>query len=229
MPFVLVHSAGFDSRVWEPVLPHLHASALAVDLPGRRPGGAVVPAGETTGWTTLDDYADSVASDVLATGWEDVVLVGHGFAAVTLPRVVALVPGLIGRLVFVSGALPRHGEPVRPPDPRHVRGAVTDLPTEAAARARALTVPEPPRVGDDLADLTGLRYPVPRSWVRLERDRVVPPARQDVYAERAGCAEVVGLDAPHLAMIAAPRDLAAVLDRMPAHPAAREETLALHA
>jgi pimeloyl-ACP methyl ester carboxylesterase len=226
MPFVLVHSAGFDSRVWEPVLPHLHAPALAVDLPGRCPRRAdAAPGAVVTGWTTLDDYADSVASDVLATGWQDVVLVGHGFAAVTLPRVLARIPGSIGRLVFVSGSLPGHGEPVRPRDPRRVRGAGRDLPGEAAARAAALTVPEPARVTDDVADLTGLRYPVPRTWVRLERDRVVPPARQDRYAERAGCEDVVGLDAPHLAMIAAPRELAAVLDRI--HARSAREALAV--
>ncbi|MGF1664040.1 MAG: alpha/beta fold hydrolase [Kineosporiaceae bacterium] len=227
MPFVLVPSAGFDSRVWEPVLPHLRGPALAVDLPGRRPGGTP-GAGPPAAWTTLDDDADSVAADVMATGWDEVVLVGHGSAAVTLPRVVARVPGLIGRLVFVSGSLPRHGERLHPRDPRHVRGTVSGLPSEAVARVRALTVPEPARLADDIADLTGLRYPVPRTWVRLERDRVVPPARQDASAARAGCGDVVGLDAPHLAMIAAPRDLAAVLDRI-ASGAVRERLAALGA
>jgi pimeloyl-ACP methyl ester carboxylesterase len=206
MSFVLVHSAGFDSRVWHRVVPHLTAPVLAVDLPGRRS-----PEPERHR-QCLDAYAESVAEQVMATGWADVVLVGHGFAAVLLPRVTARVPGLLRRLVFVSGSVPPHGGPVRPLDPRAVPGMAGGLGPEAAAQVAVLRVPEPARVALDRCDLTGLRYPVPRTWVRLELDRVVPPARQDESAARAGCDDVVPLDAPHLAMLAAPRDLAAVLE-----------------
>lgn len=208
MPFVLVHSTGFDSRVWRRVTPHLDAPVLAVDLPGRRcPEASPHP-------PSLDAYAESVASDVMATGWSGVVLVGHGFAAVLLPRIAARIPGLLDRLVFVSGSLPPHGEPVRSLDARRLRATFAGLTAEDASRARLVTVAEPPRMGRDLSDLTGLRYPVPRTWVRLERDGVVPPARQDDSARRIGCDAVVPLDAPHLAMVAAPRDLAEVLHQV---------------
>lgn len=208
MSFVLVHSAGFDSRIWRRVTPHLDSPSRAVDLPGRRCPEA------TGGPLCLDSYADSVASDVMAAGWTDVVLVGHGFAAVLLPRVAARIPGLLDRLVFVSGSIPPHGDPVRPVDPRRLSAAFSGLSQEDASRARLVTVPEPPRVGFDHSDLTGLRYPVPRTWVRLEQDHVVPPARQDEHARRAGCDEVIPLDAPHLAMVAVPHDLADVLNRI---------------
>lgn len=208
MPFVLVHSAGFDARVWRRMIPHLDAPSLAVDLPGRRcadPGD---------GPLCLDSYAESVASDIIATDWTDVVLVGHGFAAVLLPRVAARVPGLLGRLVFVSGSVTPHGEPVHAVDPRRLPAAFSGLDEEGARLARGLTVAEPLRVGLDRGDLTGLRYPVPRTWVRLDEDRVVPPARQDESARRSGCDEVVAIRAPHLAMVAAPEELAGVLNRV---------------
>jgi pimeloyl-ACP methyl ester carboxylesterase len=223
MPFVLVHSAGFDARIWRRVTPHLAAPSLAVDLPGRRcPGSGEGP-------LCLDAYAESVASDVIATDWTDVVLVGHGFAAVLLPRVAARVPGLLARLVFVSGALTPQGDPVRAVDLRRLPATFSGLVEEDVRLARGLTVPEPLRIGLDRGDLTGLRYPVPRTWVRLDEDRVVPPARQDDSARRSGCDEVVALQAPHLAMVAVPEELAGILNRVHARsvgsPPPRQETL----
>jgi hypothetical protein len=64
----------------------------------------------------------------------------------------------------------------------------------------------------DPVDLSGLRHPVPRTWVKLMTDRTPTPEQADVMADRAGCTDIVELDSGHLAMITHPQQLADVLN-----------------
>ncbi len=66
----------------------------------------------------------------------------------------------------------------------------------------------------DPVDLSGLRHPVPRTWVKLLADRSPTPEQADVLAERAGCTNIVELEAGHLAMITHPEELAGVLNQL---------------
>ena len=102
--FVLVHGGAHGAWCWSPLLPYLEAPALAIDLPGRgkRPADLATVTAET--------FADSAAADIGRAGLSDVILVGHSMAGVTLPRVAARVPERLERLVFVSCAVPGHGE-----------------------------------------------------------------------------------------------------------------------
>src|SRR5262245_31942476 len=64
IPVVLVHGGGLDGRCWEPLLPHLEGSMLAVDLPGRGAHPAPLDA------VTFADCAESVRCDVDAAGFD---------------------------------------------------------------------------------------------------------------------------------------------------------------
>jgi pimeloyl-ACP methyl ester carboxylesterase len=84
---VLVHGGGHAADCWEPTIDELHRQApeltvLAVDLPGRR--------GKPSDLYTLTiaDYVDSVVADIEDAGLDDVVIVGHSMAGVTVPGVV---------------------------------------------------------------------------------------------------------------------------------------------
>jgi len=107
MSFVLIHGAGFGANCWDELIPHLNTQALAVDLPGR---GTRVDVGLRA--ITLADCADAVREDVEAKDLRDVVLVGHSFAGVTVPRVLDLLPDRIRHVVLVSAVVPPDGSRV---------------------------------------------------------------------------------------------------------------------
>ena len=82
-----------------------------------------------------------------------------------------------------------------------------------------VTVPEAFLPIRDPVDLTGLRQPVARTWIKPLLDRSFPPALQDAMARRAGCDRVVELDSGHTAMISHPVGLANLLNEVHASSA----------
>ena len=108
MTMVLVHGGGFDHRCWDPSCRSSTACVIAVDLPGR---GDTPPRSrnrDPTRGPRLDDrrYAQSVVDAITADDLDEVVLVGHSMAGVTLPVVAARIPERLSRLVFVSASVP---------------------------------------------------------------------------------------------------------------------------
>ena len=230
------------SRCWDPVLGHLRSPAVAVDLPGRRHR----PADLST--LHLQDWQRALADDVARLGVEAVVLVGHSSGAYVLPGAAALLPaGLVRALVFVAGTCPRQGE--RPVDALAPKLAALTLANADRLRERAtgrtigdLRPGEAP-IDTDLeivepatsmgVEAPGQLYdpvswagvpPVPRTYIRALRDRVIPPDHALVMAANAAADTVVDIDADHDVAASAPEELAGLLDRLvaeavPARPA----------
>src|SRR5262245_61002957 len=95
--FGLVHGAWHGAWCFERLTPHLEEAGhetLAVELPSDRPG------------TTCSDYAALIVR-ALDGAEDDVVLVGHSFAGLTIPLVAAIRP--IGRLVYLAALIPKPG------------------------------------------------------------------------------------------------------------------------
>lgn len=65
----------------------------------------------------------------------------------------------------------------------------------------------------ETVDLSGYRLPIPRTYVQLSRDQCYPPDLQARSTERTD-AEVVILDAGHMAMVTIPDQVAAVLNKL---------------
>jgi pimeloyl-ACP methyl ester carboxylesterase len=229
MSFVLIHGAGFGSRCWDELMPWLNADALAVDLPGRGTrSGAALPA------VTLADCAEAVRGDIEAKDLREIVLVGHSFAGVTVPRILDLVPERIRHVVLVSAVVPPDGSRVLDQiDPgvrelveQSIVGGVYHQSREGAAAILCNDMDEATarstldRLADDSAallreqvDLSGYGRPIPRTYVHLTRDQCyVEELQQRSIALLA--ADVVDLDAGHMAMISAPETLAAVLNHI---------------
>jgi len=226
MTFVLIHGGAHGAWCWEPLLGHLEASALAVDLPGRggKPGDL-----ETL---SIADFAASVVEDIESAGLSRVVLVGHSMAGLTIPPVLELIPERIASVVFVSCILPREGQSVLDaislPEAERPRSPGDALAEERAremfcndmdaAQTRFVLerlCPESIGVMNEPARNAGLRHPVPRCYVKLLRDQALSPALQDESIRNAGPACAVHeLDAGHNAMISRPRDLAAILNQI---------------
>lgn len=225
MTYVLVHGATFAGSCWELLLPHLDRPAVAVDLPGR----GSRPADLTQ--VTIRDFVEAVVDEIERRDLRDVILVGHSLAGVTLPGVVARIPDRIARLVFVGATVPEHGqtvlealdvatqavaaesmagEQVAAPEDWARAAFCNDMDDDQTNWTLAHMGPEASGVMMEPVDLAGLDAAVPRTWVLTLRDAVVDVARQRVYARRTG-ADVVELDAAHMAMISQPARLAKLL------------------
>lgn len=228
-PLVLVHGGGFDSRCWDLLLPWLAMPVVAVDLPGRgrRPGPLES--------VTFADCADAIVEDVDAADLDEFVLVGHSLAGCSLPRAVARLGDRVRHVVFLAAMVPASGtgtmHELRPHVRAHVKKSTAerqptmdpeqakrffgnDLDDDRFAWCLERLVPEAERLTTEPVDLTGLRPPIPRSWVRTTRDAILPPEKQTRFAARVNANPVIDLDAGHMCMISQPAALAEILHRI---------------
>ena len=234
MTFVLVHGGGMTGGCWDPLVPLLDGPVHAIDLPGRgrRPADPAA--------VTLTDFVDAVVDDLVAADLHDVVLVGHSLAGITLPGVARRQRARLRRLVFVSCAVPPAGESVNRilatlspaaaeivdrlgADVLGADGTLSDalarpmfgndLDDDQWAFVRTCMVPEANQVIDEPTDV---RVPedLPRTYVRLLQDASLTLATQDQMIANLGGAEVVDLDAGHMAMISQPAALASLLNAL---------------
>jgi pimeloyl-ACP methyl ester carboxylesterase len=233
MTFVLVHGGGFGSVAWDRLIPFLPGPSLAVDLPGRGRRADVDLAS-----VTPQDCADAVVADMADAGITDAVLVGHSLAGVVVPRVLALAPERLRAAVLLSAIVPDHGENVMTTMAPETRAAVLPALADGIYRPGAGAGLEmlcndlddeqtrfviDSRTADSVLlltepmDLSGVAQPVPRWYVHLTLDQRVPPALQDECNARWG-GERVPLDTGHMAMVAKPRELAAILEAIRRSP-----------
>lgn len=225
-PLVLVHGGGFDSRCWDLLVPYLAPSVVAVDLPGR--GRRPAPLGSVT----YADCARAVVEDVDAAGFDEVVLVGHSLGGCSVPPAMALLGDRVRHAVFCAAMVPAAGtgtmhelradvrehveesqaerrETMDPAQAKRYFG--NDLDDERFAWCIERLVPEAEGLTTEPVDLSALRRPVPRTWVRTTNDAILPPGTQARFAARVGAGSTIDLDAGHMCMISQPAALAEIL------------------
>ena len=227
--FVLVHGAGMGANCWDRLLPFLDRPALAVDLPGRG-SRADVPLTSVT----LEACAKAILDDVAGIEGDDLVLVAHSFAGVSVPRVMAELAPRLRHVVFLSAVVPPdHTSVLDQIDPavqelvrastaggvysQDREGARLMLCNDMDAEQTEWTLD---RVIDDSAallveevDLSGLSADVPRTYVRLTEDHCYSPELQGRSAGRVG-GDVQYLDTGHMAMVSAPQQVADLLNAL---------------
>jgi pimeloyl-ACP methyl ester carboxylesterase len=226
-PLVLVHGGSFAASCWDLVVEQLEGPVLAVDLPGR----GAHPAPLDT--VTIETAAVSIAADVDAARFDDIVLVGHSLAGCSMPATIGRLGDRVRHAVFVACTVPEDGtsaldtlDPevqefaraglesgapgVMPPElAREFFG--NDLDDEQFAWCLERMTPEAPKLVTQSVDLAPLRSNMPRTWLRPLRDAILPPEKQLRFAHNAGDCELVDLDAGHMCMISEPRELASIL------------------
>jgi pimeloyl-ACP methyl ester carboxylesterase len=229
MTMMLVHGGGFGAACWDPMLPYLDGDVRAIDLPGR--GTRPAPLADIR----IANFVDAVVDEIVTHDLTDVLLVGHSLAGITLPGVAGRIPERLRRLAFVSCTVPDDGTSVFDTLDPEIQALsdgnaarensvldaemakvmfCNDMDDEQTQWTVGHLVPEAMGVMYEPVDLSGLRQPVPRTWVRLLRDAVVPPAKQDRWIHNIGGAHVVDLDVGHMAMISAPKELAEILNHL---------------
>jgi pimeloyl-ACP methyl ester carboxylesterase len=184
----------------------------------------------------LDECARSVVEDIDAAGFDEVILVGHSLAGCSMPRMVELLGARVRRAVFLACTVPADGmsafdtldpeiqamirdapeviEP-RPMDPTMAAIVLgNDLNAEAIAWCVERLVPEAPRLTEEPVNLAALRDGVACTWIRTLQDLIVAPDKQLRFARNVGECPVIDLDAGHMAMVAKPKVLAALLNTL---------------
>jgi pimeloyl-ACP methyl ester carboxylesterase len=232
---VLVHGGQHTARCWEPTVRELARLApavrtLAVDLPGR---------GSTPGdlaTLTIGQCVDSVVAQIDAAGLDDVVLVGHSMAGLTVPGVAAkLGPERVQRMVMVACCVPKQGQTIvdtlaGPFRLMAARAAKSGKPAKPMPKLAAdimfcngMTAAQKAFVHDQLCaeastitaepvDRSDLPAAIPRSWVLPLRDRSLRPKQQRIFIDNlGGVDDVVEIDACHDVMVSHPEELARVL------------------
>lgn len=227
---MLVHGGGFDARCWDLLIPHLLAPALAVDLPGRGKHPAPLES------VTLESAGASIAADVDAVGFDEVVLVGHSLAGCSMPAAIRILGHRVRHAVFVACTVPEQGSSAIDTVPADVKQLAAraresggpgvldpaiarvvfgnDMDDRQFAWCVERMVSEAPGLTTGPIDLTPLasRPGIPRTWVRPLKDAIVDPAKQLRFADNVGHCGVIDLDAGHMCMITQPQRLAAILD-----------------
>ncbi|MET0886083.1 MAG: alpha/beta fold hydrolase [Mycetocola sp.] len=221
--YVLVHGGLHGAWCWDRVIPLLDKPALAIDLPGRSGDPGELASISYAEWIA------SAADDLRSFGPDQVCLVAHSLGGITITGLARAEPQRVASMVFISSVIPAAGETAAhaiggdgyesmfvdglftgPPAEilrEHLMNGVDDATAQAViARVR----PEPERPFLEPMRYDGLP-PVPTTYVRLSRDKGLPPDQQARMISSLGITDVRTIDSCHNVMISEPELLAALL------------------
>jgi pimeloyl-ACP methyl ester carboxylesterase len=231
---VLVHGGGHAADCWELVIDELNRQApeltvLAVDLPGRRgkPGDLLN--------LTIADFVESVVGDIENAGLDDIVLVGHSMAGLTVPGVVGkLGSSRVRELILATAFVPPEGKALADT----LTGLFKRIARRAATTRRLTPTPramarlgffngmsraqrrfmvgklylESPRILAENVSRRSLPDDVPRTWILTTRDRALSAKSQRRSIEAiGGVQKVIPIDTCHDLMVSEPERLAEIL------------------
>jgi pimeloyl-ACP methyl ester carboxylesterase len=231
---VLVHGGAHAADCWDLTVDAIAMLApqlqvLAIDLPGRRekPGNL-----ETD---TIADWVRSAVADIEDAGFDDVVLVGHSLAGVTIPGVAAkLGAPRVREMIFATAFVPAEGTAVvdtlaGPLAWYARRGAKTgktgELPAAVASFAFVNGVArqrrrylldrlclDSPRIATENVSRRDMPSEVPRTWILTTRDRALSlKSQRNSIAALGGVQTMMVMDTCHDLMISEPERLAEIL------------------
>jgi pimeloyl-ACP methyl ester carboxylesterase len=230
---VLVHGGAHAGDCWDLTVDEIHRlepdlDILAVDLPGRgsRPGDLNT--------LTIADWVDSVVADIEDAGLDEVVIVGHSMAGVTVPGVVTkLGASRVREMVFATACVPHEGAAMvdvvspfvasiaRRKNKKGVPYEVSQLAAKVAflngvprRRRRSMAgrlYPESSRIF--LEKVSRRDMPdVPRTWIFTLRDRTHSTKEQCAsIAALGGVDTLIPIDTCHGLMVSEPERLAEIL------------------
>jgi len=233
--FMLIHGAGHGAWCWDHVVEALERrghTALATDQPGL--GRDMTKDGEITWESTLS----KLSADLLQLPGE-VILVGHSMGGTLTAQLTEMHPKRVAAAVYLAATLPGDGESCLSSSredsstaslffacdelgidlevaltlyPMLLFGDCTD---EVARESMSKLRPQPMSVFGGSVSLTPEREgTVPRYYIETLRDLVITPAHQREMVSRHSCERVFTLTTGHSPMLAAPEDVADILDEI---------------
>jgi pimeloyl-ACP methyl ester carboxylesterase len=231
---VLVHGGAHAADCWDLTIDEIHCmepelTVLAVDLPGRRgkPGDL---------WTlTIADWVDSVVADIEGAELNDIVIVGHSMAGLTVPGVVTkLGASRVREMVLAAACIPPEGAAMvdvvagpialiarrnaRKGAPKELRKGIANFVFfNGVPRARRRFMagrlyPDSSRIPAEKVSSGDLPDEVPRTWILTLRDRTHSAKEQHESIEAIGGVQnVISIDTCHGLMVSEPERLAEIL------------------
>jgi pimeloyl-ACP methyl ester carboxylesterase len=221
-----------DAAEWQPVIPYLKLPALAMQLPH----GANAS-------TSREGYIRSVLGEMDKAGMRRAILVGHSGGGLIVPQIAIKAPDRVVHMVFVSANVPPEGGTVMDvlgfdpimmvawylgPSSRifwwRVRGTLCSDCDDATwtfvqkhydPSCSYLYVFSSNPAHLERVTRRGLSASIPSTFIKLLKDKALPPRMQDRAAANIG-ANVMELDCGHMAPLTHPRELAAILNKIAA-------------
>lgn len=231
---VFIHGGQHSKSCWNPTIKAVlslkpSAKLLAVNLPGHgdNPGNLAT--------LTIDQCVNDVTSQILATSPEQVVLIGHSLAGITIPGVAEKLGNtLVKKIIFIACCIPPDGKRVidtlHPPMSvvAKIAAKITSVcppfPHALASWvfANGMTKHQKQLVFDDLrAESTKVtqekvdrsRFPkIEMDWVITLQDRAVRPSLQRQFINNLGGVDnIIEIDTCHDVMISEPEQLAKLI------------------
>jgi len=208
---LLIHGGGHGAWCWSDVQRYLDGAGIAssaFDLPG-----AGADSSPRVG-IDLADYIDATIAQIDAID-DDVVLVGHSIAGLTLPAVTAARPERIAHVLYIAALITEPGErgidsipadrrpsyfqmaersgeySLLPPFPAAWERFFPSLDEPQARSCYERLTPQPLQPYLDPNPVDARRSQVPRSYLLLEDDRTFPAPLARTFAQRAGIEPIV--------------------------------------
>ena len=201
---------------------------LAIDLPGRGRQPADLEK------QSYGSFVASVEHRVRDCDLHDLVIVAHSMGGLTAIGLMNRVPERIRHVVFVTSPIPAEGESIADLTKRRlivtaavdqshaaIESGVSNLSLEKllfhdlnevdTLFCMSRIVPESMAVYNESVDLSGLKMPISRTYVRTLKDRGLPPELQAESISRIPRVRVREMDTGHTPMFANPNGLANII------------------
>ena len=228
---VLVHGGAHAADCWDLTIAELKRHhpllrVVALDLPGRgsKPGNLAT--------ATIAEWVDSVVADIDEAGLDEIVIVGHSMAGVTVPAVVAkLGSARVREMVLVTAFVPPQGaaivhtldgpfawfarraakknKPVLPPKALARYAFCNGMTAQQRAFSLSRLYTESVRIVAERVDRSDLPADVPRTWILTTRDRALSiRSQRNSISALGGVQTEISVPACHDVMISHPETLA---------------------
>jgi pimeloyl-ACP methyl ester carboxylesterase len=231
---VLVHGGAHAADCWDLTIDEIHRLApeltvLAVDLPGRRgkPGDL---------WTlTIADWVNSVVADIDDAGLNEIVIVGHSMAGLTVPGAVTkLGASRVREMILAAACVPSEGAAMvdvvagpialiarraaKKGAPNGLRKSIANFVFfNGVPRARRRFMdgrlyPDSSRIPAEKVASRDLPDEVPRTWILTLRDRAHSEKEQRASIKAIGGVQtIIPINTCHGLMVSEPECLAQIL------------------
>ena len=221
---VLIHGAGLNSSIWDGLKKEIDQPLLAIDFPNRKMNNN---ANQTL---TFDDYVHSAIQQITNWGCGYFIIVAHSIGACVALKVAEQFKNELKGFVAIGSIIPTNGNsfistlpfPQKMIMPIILKLFGTKPPAKSieSELCNDLTAEQAHKIVDEFTPeakalyTTKINFNLPdtrRLYIKLTKDKSIPPLLQDKMIEHLQTSNVVTLDCGHLPMVSKPNQVATIL------------------